>query len=361
MIAGRPALWFSILLLSATAAAAAADGATACDRPLPEIFRDVSPGVLVVSAIRVNPFAVADRVGGAIGSGFVIDDEGHVLTAAHVVYASSHITVSDGDGGITIAGLVGLDPILDLALLKVPPPARPIPALAFGDSDALEIGTEIAAIGSSFGLEKTLTQGIVSGLNRRISESTMGWLQPLIQIDAAIGLGMSGGPLLDRCGRVVGILAMAMTDAGTVGFAVPSNIVQNVVPQLKQHGRVIRPWYGVYGRIVDPLALLAFGYPPVRGFLVETVEPGSPAAAAGLRGGSLPVRIGFEEYILGGAVLIRVNDTPMTDAEGVVNLALELEVGDTVAIEYFQDGEVRRAELTLTERPLLPSDLARWQ
>lgn len=360
MVAGRPALWFFILLLSATAAAAANEANT-CNRPLAEIFREVSPGVLLVSAIRVNPFAVADRVGGAVGSGFVIDGEGHVLTAAHVVFASNHVTVSDGDGAATIAELVGLDPILDLALLKVPQPPEPVPALAFGDSDALEIGTAVAAIGSAFGLEKTLTQGIVSGLNRRISESTMGWLQPMIQIDAAVGLGMSGGPLLDRCGHVVGVIAMAMTDAGTIGFAVPSNLVKNVVPQLKDYGRVIRPWYGVYGRIVDPLALMAFGYPPIGGFLVETVEPGSPAAVAGLRGGSLPVRIGFEEYILGGAVLIRVNDTPMTDMEGVLELAMGLKVGDTVAVEYFQDGEVHKAELTLTERPLLPSDLARWQ
>jgi len=360
MIIGRPALWLSILFLSATAAAAA-DEATSCNRSLPEIFREVSPGVLVVSAIRVNPFSVADRVGGAVGSGFMIDGDGHVLTAAHVVFASNHITVSNGDGGTAIAELVGLDPILDLALLKAPPPEQPIPALTFGDSDALEIGAAVAAIGSAFGLDKTLTQGVVSGLNRRISESTMGWLQPMIQIDAAVGHGMSGGPLLDRCGHVVGVIAMAASEAGTIGFAVPSNLVKEIIPQIKDHGRVIRPWYGVYGRVVDPLALMAFGYPPIRGFLVETVEPGSPAALAGVRGGSLPVRIGFEEYILGGAVLTRVNDTPMTDMAGVMKLALGLKVGDTVVIEYFQDGEMHKVELTLTERPLLPADLARWR
>lgn len=360
MVAGRPALWISILWLSA-GLAGTLNAAETCDRQLSEIFQDVSAGIIAVSAIRVDPFAVSGRVRGGVGSGFVIDDEGHVITAAHVVFASSHITVSNGDGTTAIAELVGLDPILDLALLRAPLPEGTVPALVLGDSDALEIGVEIAAVGSAFGLEKTLTRGIVSGLNRRISESTMGWLQPLIQIDAAVGPGMSGGPLLDRCGRIVGVVAMALSDSGTIGFAVPSNLVKSIVPQLKAHGRAIRPWYGVYGRIVNPLALMVFGYPPVDGFLVETVEPGSPAAMAGLRGGSVPVRIGFEEYLLGGALLIRVNDTPMTDIDVIMKLALSLEVGDTVAVEYFQDGEMHEAELTLAERPLMPSDFARWE
>jgi len=357
----RETLLLSILCLSAAGAAAAEEEAAACRKSLPDIFQEAAPSVVVVSAVKVDPFAVAERVSGAVGSGFVVDAEGHVLTSAHVVYGSSNIMVSDGNGGVAAAELVGLDPILDLALLKAPPPPEPIAPLRLGDSDALRIGEEVAAIGRSFGMEKTLTRGIVSGLNRRLSETTMSWLQPLIQTDAAISAGMSGGPLLDTCGAVVGVTTLMVVDGGAAGFAVPANLVREVLPQLIEHGRAIRPWHGVYGQFVGSLMLMTLGYPPLDGFLVETVEPGSPAEEVGLRGGSLPLRIGLELFILGGDLIVRANDMPMSDVESVLQLARGLKVGDTVTLEYFREGEMHKAELTLTERPLLPSDFARWE
>lgn len=338
-----------------------AEDTVPCHKSLPETFREVSPSVLAVSAIRVDPFAADERVAGNVGSGFVIDDAGHVLASAHVVFNSSAITLFNGGDAHALAELVGLDPILDIAILKAPLAEKPMAPLRLGDSAALEIGEAVAAIGSSFGLEKTLTRGIVSGLNRHISESSMGWLQPLIQTDAAIGPGMSGGPLLNRCGEVVGVISRMMLDGNGAGFAVPSNLIREAVPQLIEHGRVIRPWYGVYGKFVDPMTLLRFGYPPIQGFLVETVEPGSPAAEAGLRGGSLPVHIGFEPFILGGDILVAVNGTPITEIETVMRLVRSLKVGDRVTIAFVQDGELHESELTLTERPLLPSDVARWK
>lgn len=355
------ALLLSLFFISVNATVTTADESKPCEKDFPEIFRLTSPSVVAVSAIRVDPFAVDERIAGSTGSGFVLDEAGHILTSAHVVYGSSTITLSDGGNGFTFAELAGLDPILDLAILKAPLPAEPMVPLQLTDSDSLEVGQTVAAIGSSFGLDRSLTRGIVSGLDRRISESSMGWLQPLIQTDASIGPGMSGGPLLNLCGEVVGVITRRMQSGNGAGFAVPSNLVRDAVTQLIEHGRVIRPWYGVYGKFVDPLTLMSFGYPPIKGFLVETVEPGSPAAQAGLRGGSLPLRIGFQSYILGGDILTQVNGTPTTNIETVMQLARTLKVGDKISIEFLQDGELRQRELTLIERPLLPSDVARWQ
>lgn len=361
-MAWRVTLLLSILCLSAAGEVAAVEeAALPCRKPLPDIFAEASPGVLVVSAIKVDPFAVTERVSGAVGSGFVIDGDGHVLTSAHVVFGSNNIMVSNGDGAAAAAKLVGLDPIFDLAVLKVPQPPERITPLRLGDSDALRIGEDVAAIGRSFGMEKTLTRGVVSGLNRRISETTMSWLQPLIQTDAAIGPGMSGGPLLNSCGEVVGVITLMAVDGQSTGFAVPANLVRQVLPQLIEHGRVIRPWHGIYGQFVGALTLMTLGYPPLEGFLVETVEPGSPAEQIGLRGGGLPVRIGMLHFIVGGDLIVRANETPLSDVESILKMARGLKVGDRVTLSYYREGEMQQAELILTERPILPSDFARWE
>lgn len=332
-----------------------------CARPLTQIFKDVSPSVVFISTVQVNPFKVAGRARGGIGSGFLIDEEGHILTNAHVVHGATLIVVSTADGEGTRAEVVGSDPVLDLAVLRVPYWMSPPAALQLGSSAALETGEEVMAIGHSFGLEQSVTRGIVSGLNRRLQESTTSWLQPLIQTDAAINPGMSGGPLLDSCGKVVGVNSMTLVEAENVGFSVPVDLVKAVLPELIEKGRVSRPWHGVYGQIIEPLLLQQFGHPAPKGLLVETVEPGSPAENIGLRGGVIPVRFGFRLILMGGDIITKVNDTSLTDIDTVVDVLRSFKVGDKISIEYFREGRILTAEVTLPERPLLPGDTAQFE
>jgi putative serine protease PepD len=187
----------------------------------------------------------------------------------------------------------------------------------------------------------------------------MSYLLPYIQTDAAINPGSSGGPLVDRCGKVIGINTAMLRIAENIGFAVPANVARRVVPELVERGRVIRAWHGIYGRMVDPELLMFFNVPLVEGFLVETVEPGSPAELAGLRGGTVPVIIGAETFILGGDIITKVNGNAIKDIQTVMRLVGQLKVGDTMKVEYFRDGETLTAEAVLPERPILPSDIAR--
>ena len=332
-----------------------------CVKPLTQIFKDISPSVVFISTVQVNPFKVAGRARGGIGSGFLIDGEGHILTNAHVVHGATLIVVSTADGEGTRAEVVGTDPVLDLAVLRVPGWGNPPSTLQLGNSEALEIGEQVVAIGHSFGLEQTVTRGIVSGLNRRLLESTTSWLQPLIQTDAAINPGMSGGPLVDSCGNVVGVNSMTLVDAENVGFSVPIDLVKAVLPELIEKGRVSRPWHGVYGQVIEPWLLSSFGHPATEGLLIETVEPGSPAEKIGLRGGVIPVRFGFRLVLMGGDIITKVNNTPLTDIDTVVDVVRSFKVGDKISIEYFREGRKLTAEVTLPERPLLPGDTARFE
>jgi S1-C subfamily serine protease len=328
---------------------------------LSQIFKDVSPSVVFISTVQVNPFRVAGRARGGFGSGFLIDGEGHILTNAHVVHGATLIVVSTAAGEGARAEVVGTDPVLDLAVLRVPGWGPPPSAPQLGSSTPLEIGEEVVAIGHSFGLERSMTRGIVSGLDRRLQEMTTSWLQPLIQTDAAINPGMSGGPLLDSCGNVVGVNSMTLMEAENIGFSVPIDLVKAVLPELIEKGRVSRPWHGVYGQIIEPLLLQQFGHPAPNGSLVETVEPGSPAEKIGLRGGVIPVRFGFRLILMGGDIITKVNDTPLTDIDTVVEVVQSFKVDDKISIEYYREGRRFTAEVTLPERPLLPGDTARFE
>jgi S1-C subfamily serine protease len=332
-----------------------------CGKSFTEIFREVSPAVVFITALSVNPFRLRDRMHAGVGAGFIVDAEGHVLTNSHVVYGSSAITVTLSNGGSLPAELLGADPILDLAVLKMPSVVRAFlgdfPTVTLGESDALEVGEEVIAVGNSFGLMQTVTRGIVSGLNRVLPQSPMSWMLPFIQTDAAVNPGNSGGPLVDRCGRVVGINTLAALEAENIGFAVPINIAKEVLPQLIEQGRVIRPWHGIFGKVVGGELRTLLNFPLVDGFLVETIEPGSPAEKIGLRGGTLPLRIGPEEYLLGGDIITKVNGESLSDMGTVIRVVRSLKVGDTVKLEYFREGETRSAEVVLPERPVLPGDL----
>jgi serine protease Do len=345
-------LLFVVLVTMMTPRGSAICGMPDCTESLPSVFRRVSPSVVSVSAISFDPFAISDRVGVSSGSGFIIDSAGLVLTNEHLVYEYRTITVTLPDRQILEAELVGRDSILDLAVLRIPAPAGGFsPVATLGDSKKTEVGEQVLAIGNPLGLEHSLTVGVVSAINRSFPSAPMGLRVPLIQTDAAINPGNSGGPLINRCGEVIGINTAMLVDAENVGFAVPIHIAKDVLPQLLEHGRVIRPWVGVAGQLIGKDLGKIINLPLVDGFLVETVEPGSPADQAGLKGGILPITVAGMELLLGGDIITAANDHPLGEPEDFTDFIDSLKVGDRVRFVFLRNGKTKEVEFSLPERP----------
>jgi S1-C subfamily serine protease len=338
--------------------AVAAD--SSCNKSFAEVFRTVAPSVPRVFAIAVDPFSAVNRTQIRIGSGVVIDDRVDVITNAHVVYAARVIMLSVRDEDMLEAEIVGLDPISDLAIVRPKAPDVRLPKAPLGQSSRLEIGEELLAVGYPLGLGITATKGILSGAERALPLSPMSWLTPFMQTDAALNPGNSGGPLLNRCGEVVGINTLSSGQkAQNLNFAVPIDAARELVSQLLDHGRVIRAWHGINGKVVPPILQFALGIPS--GLLIETIEPGSPAESIGLQGGSLPLTIGVQEFLLGGDVILNVNDQPLSTMDAVTRIARSLKVGDKLSVEYWRAGQVNTATVILPERPMLQGDFKRFE
>src|SRR5262245_61093108 len=268
-------LLFSILVLTASPAAAAT-----CTDPLTTLYDRVSPAVVSIQAMKINKAKPQRRFETVVGSGVIIDRDGQVLTNAHVVDSAASLSVTLDSKDKVPARVLGLDPVLDLALLRLETPAS-LTIARLGDSATLRVGEEVVAIGNPIGLEQTMTRGIVSALNRVLPGISD---QPLIQTDAPINPGNSGGPLFDRCGSVIGINTFISEDAQSIGFAVPVNAAKVVLKELREQGRVVRPWLGIQGREVDNRVGSLVRIPISPGYLVEVVYDGSPADRAGIRG-----------------------------------------------------------------------------
>ena len=328
-----------------------------CDTALPTLYQQVSPSVVFISAVAVASMHPGERIGTIVGSGVLIDNEGLILTNSHVVFGHRAISVTLDNGYTTPAKLLGTDPILDVAVLRIPVPEAGLPKATLGDSDALQVGEEVIAIGNPMGLEQTLTHGVISGIDRLLSEFPLNVMLPLIQTDAAINPGNSGGPLVNRCGEVVGLTSALLADAKNIGFAIPINIVKQVLPQLVQQGRVMRPWLGVSGKVIGKEVQDLLKLPLVDGFLVETIEPGSPAAKAGLHEGELLIAISGEEFLFGGDIITAANGIELDETEKFAQFVRALKVGDTVHLTLYHEGTTRQVEFSLPERPILPGDV----
>ncbi len=344
-----------VTLIIMTIGMTPAMGNSDCNEPMPKLFQRASPSVVSISALALDPFKVSGRISTVSGSGFIINDEGLVLTNSHVVFDRQSIIVTLDDGSKVEAKLLGADPIFDLAVLRIPVPHQGLPIAVLGNSDSVRIGDDVIAIGNAFGLEQTLTRGVVSGLNRTLSDSPLLTL-PLIQTDASINPGNSGGPLINRCGEVIGINTSILAEAQNIGFAIPINVAKSVIPKLVEHGRVIRPWWGISGKLVKKELMEIINLPLVDGFLIETIDPGSPARQAGIHGGDLPLMIAGTEFLLGGDIITEVNGQGVDNQENFLKLIGSLKVGDKVRLTLFHNKETRNIELNLPERPNLPGD-----
>jgi S1-C subfamily serine protease len=295
------------------------------------------------------------------GSGFVYDEEGHIVTNYHVIEDAEELSVTLADGETLSAEIVGEDPTNDLAVIRIDTDslAQPVP---LGDSDALRVGQFVVAIGNPFGLERTLTAGVISSLGRVIKGPDGRFIGEVIQTDAAINPGNSGGPLLDLNGRVIGvnsqIVSPSQANAG-VGFAVPSNTVRRVVPELIARGSYPHPWLGI-----EPISLTAerarifrqagMDVPVDKGVLVVEVAGGGPADEANIRGGDRVVRIGRYRVPLGGDIITAIDGEPVADYQDLtVYLETQKRVGDTVSVTIVRAGDPqeRTVQVTLAKRP----------
>jgi len=341
--------WVLILsLLPATVAA------QPCTEPLAMLFERVSPAVVSIQATKINKAKPQRRFETIVGSGVIIDKDGQILTNAHVVDGAASLTVTLDSGSKVTAKVMGLDPVFDLALLRVES-SGPLPIAKLGDSSGIKVGDEVVAIGNPIGLDQTMTRGIVSGLNRTLPGISD---EPMIQTDAPINPGNSGGPLVDRCGQVIGLNTLISEDAQSIGFAVPINAAKSVLRELRENGRIVRPWLGIQGRAVDGKLGAVVRVPVTPGYLVEVVFDGSPAELAGIRGGNLSVVIQGEEYLLGGDIVTAIQGSPIRTHQDYIAKVKTLKTGQRVKITLARDGQTRDVTLTVAERPRLPSDLA---
>ena len=344
--------------VTARTANAAEGSAATCSEGIPELFKRVSPAVVMITGQSINPYRLQGRVTRVLGSGFLIDPNGLVMTNSHVVFGLQSLTVTLDDGSILPAKLVGADPIFDLAVIQIPKPRTgTLPTVKLGDSDNLRPGEEVIAIGNPLGLDQTVTRGIISGINRILPETPLSLTEPLLQTDTPINPGNSGGPLLNRCGEVIGINTAMVADAQNIGFSIPINLAKDVLPALLKDGRVVRPWIGFHGQLIGADLRKLLQVPLVDGLLVEVVEPGSPAEKAGIRGGMMELSIGGSSLLLGGDIVVNLNGAPMNQAEKLSVIMRGLKVGSRLKVKLFREGKYLDVEYSLPERPLLPGDL----
>jgi S1-C subfamily serine protease len=300
-----------------------------------EVFRSISPGVVSINT-TTQPRGYFDPGGRGAGSGSVIDDQGHVLTNFHVIEEADTVTVSFGGEKTYPARVIGRDPDTDLAVLQVNAPSEVLRIVPMGDSDRLTVGQKVLAIGNPFGLDRTLTTGVISGLQRPIQARTNRIIEGAIQTDASINPGNSGGPLLDSQGRMIGINSQILSPAGGsvgVGFAIPINIAKRVVPQLIRDGRVVRPKLGIYPRAVGDLRGIRL--PVEEGLLVLQVDPNGSAAAAGLRGLS---ETEAGEVVIGD-IVTAIDGEKVADQNDLYRVLDKHQFNDVVQIEVFRNGQ----------------------
>jgi S1-C subfamily serine protease len=356
-------------VVTETVAVPAAEQASAGARmSINEIYKQAAPGVVQITSTKASttntdpffgdPFALPSEQG--LGSGFVLDKAGHIVTNYHVVDGADSIKVSFSNRDTVKATVVGADPSTDLAVLKVGVGASALTPLPLGNSDRVEVGDQVVAIGNPFGLVRTATAGIVSALQRNIQAPNTYTIDHVIQTDAPINHGNSGGPLLNSRGEVIGVNTQIETGgisgSGNVGigFAVPSNTVKGVVAQIVRTGKVDRASLGIKGQDLTPALADEFNLPVARGVLITSVDPGSGAARARLQGGSSEVVVAGETYVLGGDIISAAAGKPTPSIDALREVIAAHKPGEKLKLQIYRDSRKMSVTVTLGRQPTSP-------
>jgi S1-C subfamily serine protease len=314
-----------------------------------QVYKRDATGVVQVTATEAQ--------GSALGSGFVIDKVGHVITNYHVVQGATKVQVAFSGQDQLVATIVGTDPSTDIAVLKVDAHARALTPLALGNSDAVAVGDPVYAIGNPFGFTRTLTTGVVSALQRQIEAPNTLTIDHAIQTDAAINHGNSGGPLIDAAGRVIGVTSQISTGStgqqGSVGigFAVPINTVRNAAAQLIKTGQVAHAFLGINTLEVTARIARMFKLPTQTGLIVQTVQPQSGAKQAGIRGGQTPVVVDGLSYAIGGDIIVGIDGAKVVTYEDLRDAVTQKRPGDKVQLEIYRQGSERKVTVKLGQAP----------
>jgi S1-C subfamily serine protease len=327
-----------------------------------DIYKRDAPGVAYIKAEVVqrtqSPFDFGlpqEQQGTATGSGFVLDKDGTILTNAHVINGARKVTVQFADKQQAEAKVLGKDESTDLALLKVDPANLKLVPLQLGTSSNVQVGDPAVAIGNPFGLERTLTTGVISAVHRPIQAPNGFQIDDAIQTDAPINPGNSGGPLIDATGKVIGINSQIETGGSGngnvgIGFAVPIDTAKRYIPELKKSGRVDRGYLGVSTTTIDK-SLDGLNLPVKHGVLVQTVTPGSPAAKAGIRAGDISATLDNEPIQLGGDIITAVDGKPIRTNDELTAAIAGRKQGDKVKVTLMRGGKEKTVEVTLGDRP----------
>src|ERR1700726_823308 len=320
-----------------------------------KIYTQAAPAVanIVTRTLEYDVFMEPVPVEGA-GSGFVIDPRGYILTNFHVVQGAQAISVTLGDRSHYDAKFIGADERNDIAMVKIDPKDRKLPALTMGDSDSLQVGQHVLAIGNPFGFQSTLTTGVVSALGRTVQTGQTTVIDGAIQTDAAINQGNSGGPLLNSHGEVIGINSAIYTPSGTtagIGFAIPINSAKRIAHDLMTDGRVHQAFLGVQTISVAGQLAEALDLPAQEGLLVESATKGGPAAAAGIHGGDRVVRAGMQRIAIGGDLIVAVDGNKVASPFDLNIILNRKRPGDTVTLTIYRGGKKVEMPVKLGERP----------
>ena len=315
---------------------------------LVDIFEKSEESVVQVNVLRGGS-------DGGMGSGFVYSEEGYIITNQHVVKDAKKVTVTFLDGEAYIGDVIGTDPDLDIAVVKVSPSNTYLQPITIGDSSKLKVGEKIAAIGNPFGLSGSMTSGIVSQIGRLLPQESGYSIPDVIQTDAAINPGNSGGPLINMKGEVVGINTAIQSITGEfsgIGFAVPSNTVKKIVPVLIEDGEFKHPWMGISGTDVDPELADFRELKSSKGFLVITVIEGSPAEQAGLIGVTETKEIDGRELAVDGDIVLSIDGKTVRKISDIlIHLQREKSIGDEMVLSVNRNGEILELTMVLEERP----------
>jgi len=326
-----------------------------------QVYQEDAQGVAYIEAqekagASTSPFGEPSGGGTATGSGILMDSDGHVLTNAHVVDGSSSVTVKFGDGEALPAKVLGVDDSTDVAVLSVDPSSVDAKPLTLGNSDDVKVGDGAIAIGNPYGLDRTVTSGIISALQRQISAPNGFTISDVIQTDAAINPGNSGGPLIDADGRVIGINSQIATGSGSsgsvgIGFAVPIDTAKNVASQIIDGGTVEHAYLGIEGADLNSELAKVLNLDVDEGVLVQKVTPDGPAADAGLVAGDATVAIEGAQVKAGGDVITAVDGNQITGMDDLISAVNAKQPGDEVTLTVLRDGDSKDITVKLADRP----------